>query len=538
MSMVKKRRWISGLLALGLALAPFSGVMADRSPTVTRIAGADRYETSLLLSRAGFDAAETVVLASGEDFPDALSGGQLAAAVNGPLLVVPGHRVPDALLVELDRLGAHTVYVLGGERTISEEVVDRLSEVYMVTRLAGADRYETSLKAAEETARRLGVEPKEFVASGKNFPDALAATPMLREEQGMLHLTDGITPSTGIAIGGEASVPGAMMERISGATRYQTAVAIAQRTEHAHKKVVLANGTQFPDALSAGGYAAAHGFSILLTPAERLDADTAWFLKKENVEEVILIGGTKALSTQVEAAVRTLHAPPIASIDNTRRGWPSPSTDSMESMIGKYGGISRLSRDSKDLVLTFDLGYAYKDYADRILDTLKEKKVKAYFFVTSAYLDAQPETARRMLREGHIVGNHTQKHKIGPDLLAAGKEQEYRNDLLALERQFLEVTGQPIAPVWRPPEGVWSERSLAIAQSLGYTQTFLWDLAYYDWDPEEQPSNAKALATLKERTRPGGILLLHAVSRANKDVLADYIDWAHAKGYRFVTIPD
>lgn len=536
--MFNKKRWISGLLALVLAVTPFTEVRADRAPTVTRIAGADRYETSLLLSRAGFDAAETVVLASGEDFPDALSGGQLAAAVKGPLLVVPGDRIPEALLVELDRLGAQTVYVLGGEKTISEDVVERLSEVYLVSRLAGANRYETALKAAEETARRLGVEPKEFTASGKNFPDALAAAPMMRDEKGILHLTDGIIKTTGIAIGGEASVPGPVQERIFGATRYQTAVAIAQRAGHSHKKVILANGTQFPDALSAGGYAAAHGLSIVLTPADRLDADTAWFLRKEKVEEVILIGGTNALSKQVEAAVRTLHTPPIGSLDNTRRGWPSPSTDSMEALIGKYGGISRLSRDSKDLVMTFDLGYAYKDYADRILDTLKEKKVKAYFFVTSAYLDAQPETAKRMLREGHIVGNHTQKHKIGPDLLAAGKEQEYRNDLLELERHFLEVTGQPIAPVWRPPEGVWSERSLAIAQSLGYSQTFLWDLAHYDWDPQEQPSNAKALSTLKDRTRPGGILLLHAVSRANKDVLAEYIDWAHAQGYRFITITD
>lgn len=219
--------------------------------------------------------------------------------------------------------------------------------------------------------------------------------------------------------------------------------------------------------------------------------------------------------------------------DNTAYGWSYPASSDVESLVNSYGGYSRILDADNQLILTFDCGYSYKDFAVRILDTLKNKNIKATFFVTGAFLEKEPETVVRMLNEGHTVGNHTMMHLNAPEALGNGTSDALVSDMLALEEFYRTVTGKDIHKFVRPPEGSWSERSLSLYQDLGYT-TLFWDLTYRDWETDNQVPAPEALALLKDQTRDGAVILLHAISETNVQILGDYIDWAVSRGYRFV----
>lgn len=182
--------------------------------------------------------------------------------------------------------------------------------------------------------------------------------------------------------------------------------------------------------------------------------------------------------------------------------------------------------DEKSITLTFDQGYE-NGYTAKILDTLKAKKVKGTFFLLKDYAEKNPELVKRMIDEGHIVGNHSVTHKSMPELTEEQCKQEIEDMHKYIKEKFNYDMTQ-----FRPPMGEFSEFSLGVTKNCGY-QTVMWSYAYADWDVNNQPDSQQALEKLKKSLHNGGIYLLHSVSSTNAEILGDFIDYALKEGYEF-----
>lgn len=199
--------------------------------------------------------------------------------------------------------------------------------------------------------------------------------------------------------------------------------------------------------------------------------------------------------------------------------------------LSNYNAIYNgpINESTKTLYLTFDEGYE-NGYTSKILDVLKEKNVKAVFFVTSYYLEKNPDLVKRMVDEGHIVGNHSKTHSSMPTLTS--DMTKFKEEFSDVESKYKEITGLDMKKFFRPPMGYYSEKSLAITNDLGY-KTIFWSFAYDDWDPEKQPEVNYAKNKILDNLHNGSILLLHAVSKTNTEILGDVIDSARNAGYEF-----
>lgn len=180
--------------------------------------------------------------------------------------------------------------------------------------------------------------------------------------------------------------------------------------------------------------------------------------------------------------------------------------------------------DKRRLWLTFDEGYE-NGCTSRILDTLRDRNVRATFFVTLDYAERNPELVRRMIKEGHTVGNHTCSHPS----LAECTPEEVRAELTGLHDYIKEHFNYDMY-VMRPPKGEFSEQVLSIAKELGYT-TVLWSFAYQDWKTDAQPDPDFAFERITSRTHNGEVALLHAVSETNTTILGDVIDFWRNDGF-------
>lgn len=206
---------------------------------------------------------------------------------------------------------------------------------------------------------------------------------------------------------------------------------------------------------------------------------------------------------------------------------PAGAVDFNSSYFG-YNAEAILNTDEKVINLTFDQGYE-NGYTSKILDTLKEKGVKATFFVVGDYVEREPELVKRMIEEGHVIGSHSVNHYSMPSLSA----EECEAEIMDLHEEVLKKFGVEMT-LFRPPKGEYSELSLAVTGDLGY-KTVLWSFAYADWDTKDQPEPSAALEKLCQRAHPGAIYLLHSVSKTNAEILGDFIDRMKASGYSFGT---
>jgi len=200
-------------------------------------------------------------------------------------------------------------------------------------------------------------------------------------------------------------------------------------------------------------------------------------------------------------------------------------------LIAKYGGIYIGDTSKKEIYLTFDEGYE-NGYTAKILDTLRDNNVKAVFFITGPYLKEHQDLVRRMVEEGHIVGNHTISHPSLPTL----SDREIEEEVLGLDRAFREKFGKSMKYL-RPPKGEYSERSLAITQKLGYVNMF-WSFAYDDWHRDKIRGADYAYNIVMRNLHNGAILLLHAVSKDNADALDRIIKGARERGYTIGNVED
>ncbi|MCL6635777.1 MAG: delta-lactam-biosynthetic de-N-acetylase [Peptococcaceae bacterium] len=227
-------------------------------------------------------------------------------------------------------------------------------------------------------------------------------------------------------------------------------------------------------------------------------------------------------------------------LSNARRGWGLKRNSSHQqpemppavaATLKKYGAYWIGRPDEKAVYLTFDEGYE-NGYTPQILDALKANNVKAAFFVTGHYLKTQPGLVRRMVEEGHIVGNHTDTHPSLPDI----SDEEIRKELQAVEKKYEEITGRKDMKYLRPPKGEYSERTLAATRELGYHNIF-WSLALVDWVP--MPGGPQeAYQSVMDNLHNGALILLHAVSRDNAEAMDRILKDIKAQGYTFKTLDE
>ena len=199
--------------------------------------------------------------------------------------------------------------------------------------------------------------------------------------------------------------------------------------------------------------------------------------------------------------------------------------------LQRYDAAYLGNTNEKVLYLTFDAGYE-NGCTEKILDILKQHDVKAAFFLVGNYMEKNPDLVRRMVDEGHIVGNHTMHH---PDMSKLGDEAKFTAELQQLEALFRSITGKELPKFYRPPQGTYSEDNLKLAKKLGY-KTVFWSLAYVDWNNDAQPTADYAFSKLLPRTHNGAVVLLHSTSKTNTEILDELLTKWKAAGYRFDTI--
>lgn len=308
-------------------LSSRGGTWEFRASEVARLGGLDRFATAVLAAQAGFPtgsqpgmapgSSNAVVLARADDYADALVGTPLAAVKNAPLLLTSGSKLPGATKVELKRLlsSGDFVYVLGGTPSIPDSVVNELKGMgYRVVRYGGVDRFAT----AEVVAQALGSPSTVFLATGVNFPDALAAGTAAAKTGGAVLLTHGtkvpgVTSTyldtyakTTYAVGGAAAAAVPKATALAGVDRYATSVLVAQRFFHDPVTIGVATGQNFPDALAAGPLLARSGSPLVLSAPASLPNSVASYLGTYKAADVTahLFGAEASLSKAVQDGVQ------------------------------------------------------------------------------------------------------------------------------------------------------------------------------------------------------------------------------------------
>ncbi len=211
---------------------------------------------------------------------------------------------------------------------------------------------------------------------------------------------------------------------------------------------------------------------------------------------------------------------------------PTTELSFVEEMGGYYLDPKTRESGEKVIYLTFDAGYENGNVA-KVLDVLKEKDVTAGFFILGNLVVKNTELVKRMADEGHLVCNHTSKHKD----MSKAKAGELTEQLKRLEDVYREYTGGELARYYRPPEGRFTVENLKEARECGY-QTIFWSFAYPDWNNHDQPSPERAKKIILENAHPGEIMLLHPTSSTNAAILGEVIDALRSDGYRFGSLDE
>ena len=227
-------------------------------------------------------------------------------------------------------------------------------------------------------------------------------------------------------------------------------------------------------------------------------------------------------------------------LSNKKIGWGIQRKNSHEQpdlgaknteLINKYNGMALGNKDKKYIYLTFDLGYE-AGYTSKILDALKQNNVKGTFFVTAHYVNTASDLVKRMIDEGHIVGNHTVNHKSMPSL----SDDELTTEVMKLHQVIYKKYNYEMKYM-RPPKGEFSERTLSLCEKLGY-KTVMWSFAYVDWEENKQPSEEEAMQKIIPNLHNGEIMLLHATSKTNADIMDKMIKRVQEEGYEFRSLEE
>ena len=243
-----------------------------------------------------------------------------------------------------------------------------------------------------------------------------------------------------------------------------------------------------------------------------------------------------AIALTVLGVVRVFYeaAVPTASwgLSFRQEGSAPVGTAGME-QLRQYDAAYLGDTREKVLYLTFDAGYE-NGCTEQVLDTLKKHQVRAAFFLVGNYIERNADLVRRMVEEGHIVGNHTMHHY---DMSRLSGKETFSKELTDLEDLFRQTTGKELPKFYRPPQGVYSQENLKMAKELGY-KTVFWSLAYVDWLNDKQPTREEAFRKLLPRTHNGAVVLLHSTSKTNAEILDDLLTQWENLGYRFGSLEE
>lgn len=341
-------------------IAPIN-VSAEHNIISERISGSNRYLTAVATSKAAYSSSEHVIIASGEDYADALAGGQLAVALNCPILLTQSSTLVSETRTEIQRLGAKKIIVLGGTNTINQSVEASLSQIGSIERIGGSDRYETSIKIAKK-ARSLGMSSRTLLVSGTSYPDALAAGTLVASRRCSLVLSKpnsvpDIEAEEMIVLGGTNTLPlpGFTGERISGSNRFETARLVA---EYSYKRkttstTIIVNGMDYPDALASISMATKFNATILLSGPSGLDTATSNFVKS-HFTKVLIIGGVNSVPEVVNVQIGVTPAPSDKVTITADLNYPGGKVYTKEVSKGALIDIEEVSRDNYDFIGWYD----------------------------------------------------------------------------------------------------------------------------------------------------------------------------------------
>ena len=251
---------------------------------------------------------------------------------------------------------------------------------------------------------------------------------------------------------------------------------------------------------------------------------------------VLIVGNTDTNKNVLTST--TINGIEIESLDNKKIGWGIKRNDNHEQpdvgnvnrkILDKYQGLYMGNKEQKLVYLTFDLGYE-AGYTPKILEVLKQNEVKATFFITAHYVNTQPDLVKQMIDEGHIIGNHTVNHKSMPSCSL----ETIKKELMDLHSAIYDKFGYEMKFI-RPPKGEYSERTVAYTNTLGYTSV-MWSFGYDDWDEKKQGREEYGKKKILDNVHNGEIILLHATSKDNANILDDVIKEIKNMGYEFRNI--
>lgn len=242
-------------------------------------------------------------------------------------------------------------------------------------------------------------------------------------------------------------------------------------------------------------------------------------------------GGTAAHFTQKYQATKEASAIAQAT-ENWGLSFPTegqpPTANATMDELKPYDAYYGESTQEKRIYLTFDCGYENGN-TPAILDALKKHHAPATFFTVGNFLADNPDLVKRIVKEGHVIGNHTFTH---PDMSQISTKEAFSKELSKVEDLYKEITGKEMTKYYRPPRGVYSQTNLQMAKDLGY-KTFFWSLAYVDWYQDKQPSKEEAFKKLLGRIHPGAVVLLHNTSSTNGQILDELLSKWEEMGYTF-----
>jgi peptidoglycan/xylan/chitin deacetylase (PgdA/CDA1 family) len=533
-------RWVVVVLIVGLIGSPaFGGEVSDHSaavvprlspflevahgnlsatgPTVTRVAGADRYETAIAASVANHPSGSDVVyVAVGTDFPDGIAAGPAAAAEGAPILLTWPRSLHPSTRIELQRLHPNLVVVVGGPAAIAGLVLSQIKAALPsadVVRRWGSNRYATAAAMSTAVFSR-GVD-RVFVATGQSFADALIAAPNAVRGRDPILLVRGTTldrevrdelqrlsPGRIYVVGNVSAEVEAELRTIAAVTRITAADPYALSIQVSKvfypsgaPTVYVALGSRYPDALAAGPLAGADPGPLLLVEPAYVPAVVSGEIERLNPGRIVIVGGSAAVSERVA----TLLA----------------------------GGADPWASNGEAIYLTFDDG-PNPTSTRVILDILDEYGVKATFFAIGLKINRYPEVARDILARGHSLQVHGLDH---PDMTG----MSYSSIAYQIDGgidSILTATGTH-PTCYRPPFGVMSGNIRSVAADRDLT-IWMWDVDTADSLPGG--SSSRILASSRS-WRPGQVILGHdTLAYYWDDVLGTIIKEQFAKGHTFGTL--
>lgn len=545
-----RRLVVTLAVAATAVITPVIAVTRDASAVVSeRWAGADRFATSVTVSQHGFPAGAPIAfIATATSFADALAAGPVAGGRGGPILLTAPDALPPVVATELQRLNPAEVVILGGAGAVAEAVeleIEALLQLDAV-RLGGADRYETAAAVAEYGfATATGV----LIASGAGFADALAAGPVGGLSGRPLLLTEpnSLSPATAAqltrlanpnvtVLGGPSAISDAVVaaidalttgsvQRVHGPDRYRTSVALSQTSFTAAQYVILATGSDFPDALGAGPVAAVRNAPILLTRAACVTDAVAKEIQRLGAATVIVVGGLRAVSAA--AANLTVCVPPPPPTTTTRPPPPPPPPPPKYARYCRNGAPIRAVNTSKRIItFTFDDG-PWPSHTANVMSTFERYGWRASFFVIGSNVRTYPDIARSIVQRGHLIANHSMTHVYSPSTIAAQ---------VPTTRQLIYNTTGVWTTYFRSP-GLTLSSTINNAAYANNSCNISTDVDLGDW--RSPRASASTLCTrFRNSMHPGMIVLLHDGGSHQQTVnaLPCMLDYVRAAGYSVVPL--